>query len=118
MINSTLRYQKGLTLGRIFPSIPGFCACGCGQALFGRKAKWASESCRTNAYIQFAVLKGDNRIIREEIYKRDEGFCHNCGVFDENWQADHIVPVYKGGGACSLNNLQTLCLDCHKEKTE
>ena len=59
MINSTLRYQKGLTLGRIFPSIPGFCACGCGQALFGRKAKWASESCRTNAYIQFAVLKGD-----------------------------------------------------------
>ncbi|KAG3274388.1 zinc finger RANBP2-type containing 3, transcript variant X2 [Ictidomys tridecemlineatus] len=33
------------------------------------------------------------------------------------WQVDHIKPVYKGGGQCTLNNLQTLCTVCHKEKT-
>lgn len=29
------------------------------------------------------------------------------------WQADHIVPVFRGGGLCSLDNLRTLCTMCH-----
>nr|XP_023677386.1 DNA annealing helicase and endonuclease ZRANB3 isoform X2 [Paramormyrops kingsleyae]XP_023677387.1 DNA annealing helicase and endonuclease ZRANB3 isoform X2 [Paramormyrops kingsleyae]XP_023677388.1 DNA annealing helicase and endonuclease ZRANB3 isoform X2 [Paramormyrops kingsleyae]XP_023677389.1 DNA annealing helicase and endonuclease ZRANB3 isoform X2 [Paramormyrops kingsleyae] len=33
------------------------------------------------------------------------------------WQADHIRPVYQGGGQCSLDNLQTLCTVCHRERT-
>ncbi|XP_012932353.2 DNA annealing helicase and endonuclease ZRANB3 isoform X3 [Heterocephalus glaber] len=33
------------------------------------------------------------------------------------WQVDHIRPVYEGGGQCSLDNLQTLCTVCHKERT-
>uniref|UniRef100_A0A8D0GHH9 Zinc finger RANBP2-type containing 3 n=1 Tax=Sphenodon punctatus TaxID=8508 RepID=A0A8D0GHH9_SPHPU len=33
------------------------------------------------------------------------------------WQVDHIKPVYSGGGQCSLENLQTLCTVCHKERT-
>lgn len=33
------------------------------------------------------------------------------------WQVDHIKPVYKGGGQCTLDNLQTLCTVCHKERT-
>ncbi|XP_062933373.1 DNA annealing helicase and endonuclease ZRANB3 [Cynocephalus volans] len=33
------------------------------------------------------------------------------------WQVDHIKPVYQGGGQCSLDNLQTLCTVCHKERT-
>ncbi|XP_076797199.1 DNA annealing helicase and endonuclease ZRANB3 isoform X3 [Arvicanthis niloticus] len=33
------------------------------------------------------------------------------------WQVDHIRPVYEGGGQCSLDNLQTLCTLCHKERT-
>jgi 5-methylcytosine-specific restriction endonuclease McrA len=34
------------------------------------------------------------------------------------WQADHIVPVSKGGGLCDLSNYRTLCLPCHKEITK
>uniref|UniRef100_A0A8C4Q9K5 Zinc finger, RAN-binding domain containing 3 n=1 Tax=Eptatretus burgeri TaxID=7764 RepID=A0A8C4Q9K5_EPTBU len=34
------------------------------------------------------------------------------------WQADHIRPVWNGGGQCSLANLQTLCTPCHLKKTE
>jgi 5-methylcytosine-specific restriction endonuclease McrA len=30
---------------------------------------------------------------------------------------DHVVPVYKGGGACWLGNRRPLCCGCHKEKT-
>ncbi|XP_066431242.1 DNA annealing helicase and endonuclease ZRANB3 isoform X2 [Eleutherodactylus coqui] len=33
------------------------------------------------------------------------------------WQADHIRPVYSGGGQCALDNLQTLCTVCHRERT-
>uniref|UniRef100_A0A8C9TF61 Zinc finger RANBP2-type containing 3 n=1 Tax=Scleropages formosus TaxID=113540 RepID=A0A8C9TF61_SCLFO len=33
------------------------------------------------------------------------------------WQVDHIQPVYRGGGQCSLDNLQTLCTVCHRERT-
>jgi 5-methylcytosine-specific restriction endonuclease McrA len=33
------------------------------------------------------------------------------------WQADHIVEV-KAGGQHLLENLQTLCTICHKEKTK
>ena len=33
------------------------------------------------------------------------------------WDADHIVPVIEGGGECTLENLRTLCLPCHKKET-
>lgn len=33
------------------------------------------------------------------------------------WHADHIVPVYEGGGQCSVENLRTLCVICHKKVT-
>lgn len=33
------------------------------------------------------------------------------------WHADHIVPVYKGGGECRLENMRTLCVACHYEVT-
>ena len=33
------------------------------------------------------------------------------------WDADHIVPVHRGGGGCGLETIQTLCLWCHRQKT-
>lgn len=34
------------------------------------------------------------------------------------WDADHIIPVKKGGGSCGLENLRTLCISCHKIVTK
>jgi 5-methylcytosine-specific restriction endonuclease McrA len=34
------------------------------------------------------------------------------------WEADHIVPVVEGGGACGLENYRTLCYWCHKLVTK
>ena len=33
------------------------------------------------------------------------------------WDADHIVEVVNGGGECGIENFQTLCLWCHRDKT-
>lgn len=33
------------------------------------------------------------------------------------WHADHIIPVYKGGGECKLENMRTLCVACHAAVT-
>lgn len=37
--------------------------------------------------------------------------------FSHTWEADHIVEV-RHGGEHDLENLQTLCIKCHKEKTK
>ena len=111
------RYQKGLVMEQLYPTISGRCSCGCGNELSGRKKRWASRECSRNAYIRFAIIKGDLKIIRRELWARDEGFCQCCGVFDENWQADHAWPIHNGGGGCELSNLQTLCPSCHQAKT-
>jgi hypothetical protein len=33
------------------------------------------------------------------------------------WDADHRKAVAEGGGECGLDNMQTLCLWCHREKS-
>ncbi|CAN8298649.1 unnamed protein product [Cochlearia groenlandica] len=33
------------------------------------------------------------------------------------WHADHIIPVYLGGGECRLENMRTLCVSCHADVT-
>lgn len=44
--------------------------------------------------------------------------CAKCGASgDTTFEIDHIKPVSKGGGH-EVNNLQWLCLTCHKYKTK
>lgn len=117
MINYFKRYQVGFTFNKLFPSQQNICACGCGKALPPRRKKWFSNECRNESYIKFAIIKGDNSIIRAIVFDRDKGYCWSCGVNSETWEADHIISVTNGGGACYLENFQTLCKDCHKEKT-
>lgn len=118
-VDFSRRYQAGLRLSDLFPERQdGLCACGCQKELTGRKRRWASEVCRNNALNDFLIVKGDSYTIRANIFERDGGYCRCCGVLSEKWQADHIVPVFKGGSACGLDNYQTLCLFCHKIKTD
>jgi hypothetical protein len=112
------RYQKGLSLNELFPKIDGLCACGCNTPLTGRQSKWASRECNDKLYNQFAILKGNTSAIRKALFEIEGGFCRSCGVFDEYWEADHIIPVHRGGGWCGLENFQTLCPYCHYIKTQ
>jgi len=52
--------------------------------------------------------------LRNEVFKRDEYRCLDCGS-QENLQLDHIFPFSKGGET-TKENLQTLCKTCNLKK--
>lgn len=59
--------------------------------------------------------------LREAVKKRDNYTCCICGnsIYEEPnllLEVDHIIPVSKGGKT-ELNNLQTLCWRCNREKS-
>jgi 5-methylcytosine-specific restriction endonuclease McrA len=92
-------------------------------------------------------LRTDPSYLREKTFERDRGVCALCGVDTVAeyrhirrcrgagrvrqlqhwglrslnrrtlWDADHIIPVVEGGGACDLANIRTLCLLCHRKVT-
>lgn len=49
-----------------------------------------------------------------KIFKRDNYSCRKCGSKD-NLEADHIIPISKGG-LNNIFNLQTLCKECNLKK--
>ena len=58
--------------------------------------------------------------LREQVLIRDNYTCQKCGISKENepnllLEVDHIVPVSKGG-ITELDNLQTLCWKCNRQK--
>lgn len=56
---------------------------------------------------------------RQVIFRRDRGFCQECGVRCEwnAWQADHIVP-WSRGGKTIVSNGQVLCPSCNAAKSD
>lgn len=113
------RRQPKLQFTDLYPQKgDGLCACGCGLELKGRQTRWATKACTDKASEFFSIIKGDSQAIRSALYRRDQGVCADCGIQSRGyWDADHIVPVHRGGGGCGLDNFQTLCPGCHKEKT-
>ncbi|ATB46318.1 MULTISPECIES: HNH endonuclease [Myxococcaceae] len=53
--------------------------------------------------------------IRREIFQSDGYRCRACGS-TENLTTDHVIPVCEAGDGTASNG-QTLCVDCHKEKS-
>jgi 5-methylcytosine-specific restriction endonuclease McrA len=54
--------------------------------------------------------------LRRAVFERDSGHCVECdGGFD--LQYDHVLPVAHGG-ATTLQNLQLLCADCNRRKSD
>lgn len=57
--------------------------------------------------------------LRQDVFMRDNYTCQICGAnrYKDNAkiEVDHIIPVSKGG-TNDINNLQTLCRRCNREK--
>jgi 5-methylcytosine-specific restriction endonuclease McrA len=52
-----------------------------------------------------------------EIAKRRDGYhCRQCGS-TEKIEAHHIQGLAEGGSAFSLENIITLCADCHRKES-
>ena len=59
-----------------------------------------------------------NAALRHEVFVRDGYRCLECGASnqDTSLEVDHIIPVNQGG-TDELNNLQTLCMQCNRAKS-
>lgn len=57
------------------------------------------------------------RVIRQEIFARDNYTCAYCGAHGVSLQCDHVVPVSRGGGHDS-SNLVTACSRCNQSKRD
>ena len=53
--------------------------------------------------------------IQDRIWRRDGGMCVKCGS-QEKLEFDHIIPFSKGG-ANTYRNLQLLCENCNRQKS-
>ena len=54
--------------------------------------------------------------IRRVALNRDGWRCTHCGRAGA-LEVDHVQPLEKGGAPYALDNLQTLCRECHKTKS-
>ena len=113
------RRVNSLNMEVLFPQVEKkVCACGCGGKLQGRRSRWATEDCSKFALGVYWIICGQIQRSGNYIFQYYGYACRNCGDMNAELHIDHIIPVYAGGGACWLSNLQPLCIDCHKEKTK
>jgi hypothetical protein len=54
--------------------------------------------------------------VRLFVWTRDDGRCVRCGSEDD-LQFDHVIPVARGGGNAP-GNVQVLCGDCNRRKSD
>ena len=61
-------------------------------------------------------FKKATKEIKDEVWNRDNGQCVDCSS-QKDLEFDHIIPVAKGG-ANTYRNLQLLCEDCNRSKSD
>ena len=54
--------------------------------------------------------------VKFEVWRRDGGKCVICGS-QKNLEFDHIIPFSKGGSS-TARNIQLLCQDCNRHKSD
>lgn len=101
----------------------------CRTEVSGRRRTFCSDAC----VVEWKVRTNPG-FAKELVKKRDDGICEICrkdcfeGQRDSRYynrrdgllwlfDMDHRIPVCEGGGACGLDNLRTLCKECHKVVT-
>ena len=89
---------------------------------FSKAANWLDHKAFWIAAKAYESRRPGCMDLKAFVLFRDGNRCRQCGirVTHETSHADHIKPVssfasYKQ--ATTLENLQTLCLECHKLKT-
>lgn len=60
-------------------------------------------------------LSNEWKIIRLEIFKRDNYTCQYCGIRGGKLECDHIIPVSRDGKN-NYKNLNTSCFKCNRSK--
>ena len=104
------RYTASHHFEKIKTPAGGYFCIFCGHAVPKRtKLKWY---CDKKCLDDFNVRTG---FFKYKIWDRDKKTCTICRK--PGTEIDHIIPVVEGGGCCGLDNLRTLCTQCHREET-
>ncbi len=133
MSRHRVRPDRGFVDLKLHPKGPnnrGLCRW-CNQEVPPGKKTFCNDNC-----IHEFKLRSQPSYARKCVFKRDKGRCALChetryggrersyrGVLmayksaSPVWCMDHVKPVVEGGGECGLDNLQTLCVPCHKVET-
>ncbi|GAB2866187.1 HNH endonuclease [Hymenobacter ruber] len=115
--------RQDLAADDVIPATPpGFCACGCGEAIRPPRRKWASEECTWFCYAVQGILLGDTKSIGNWLKRQHRAAgepicCQHCGEKATAYEVDHKLAVALGGGGRWLDNYQLLCHGCHVKKT-
>ena len=75
--------------------------------------KYKSSSSTTNEHLSRKAIPEN---VKSQVWRRDGGKCVQCGS-NENLEFDHIIPFSKGGSS-TYRNLQLLCQDCNRSKSD
>jgi len=73
-----------------------------------------------NKFIDSRLYNTDVKLwksITSNVFKRDNYTCSYCGAIGGILEADHIVPISKGG-TNDLDNLTTSCRTCNRQKKD
>lgn len=108
-------------------------SCGKSKTEWNRRTDW---TCCSTECTETFWKEHDKSISwlgqRLKALRRDNYTCQDCGVkhaqtytgkkleyeIEGKLQVDHIIPVSIGGDGLDLDNLQTLCIKCHINKTK
>lgn len=55
--------------------------------------------------------------MRAAVLDRDDWLCRHCGAGHRQLEAHHVRPLDQGGEPYDLDNIRTLCAECHAELT-
>ncbi|MHB1708709.1 MAG: HNH endonuclease [Thermoplasmataceae archaeon] len=86
----------------------------CGKKLEGNQLYYCSENCKAEFYVNHPTSVHWNEI-RNQALARDNNSCVKCGK--PAGEVDHIQEIWEGGPEFDLDNLQSLCHECHVAKT-
>ena len=93
---------------RIFPELGVVTACDACAKGEGLVEEEPDEPQRSSRSI--------SQEVKDRVWNRDKGKCTECGS-NENLEFDHIIPHAKGG-ANTYRNIQLLCQDCNRRKSD
>ncbi len=86
----------------------------CGAALRSHRTPYCSRRCQWRFHGHYFWDSA-----RSYTMLRDRYTCRICGRRRRarELDVDHIVEIAAGGAALEYSNLQTVCRECHREKT-
>jgi hypothetical protein len=72
------------------------------------EAEDADEAAEASLHTEASRRRLIPSVVKQEVWKRDQGKCVECGASDE-LHFDHVVPFSKGGSSMTAANVQLLC---------